>query len=119
MLRKKEREGKQKMKDMSLKPIEKLPPITEEDREFKVLNEAHGGECVDLGEDVELKEELAKKFHWKKAKKPLIRALWRSGSIILYADVFYHYMMDMEQAKDYGDYEELVEKERKRTDVQV
>ena len=107
------------MKDISLNPIEKLPPITEEDREFKVLNEARGGECVDLGEDVELKEELAKKLHWRPAKKPLIRVLIRSGSIILYKDVFYHHMMDEEQAKDYGDYEELVEKEKKRRDSNV
>jgi len=100
-------------------PLKRLPPITEEDREFKVLNEARGGECVDLGEDVELKEELAKKLSWKPAEKPLIRVLARSGSIILYKDVFYHYMIDMEQSKDYGDYEELVDWERKRKDVQV
>ena len=100
-------------------PLKKLPPIAEEDREFKVLNEARGGECVDLGEDIEIKEELAKKFDWKPAEKPLVRVLMRSGSIILYKDIFYHYMMDMEQAKDYGDYEELVDKERKKTDGQV
>ena len=103
---------------MELKPIKKLPPITEEDREFKAFNDTQG-KCTDLGEDVELKEELAKKFHWKKAEKPLIRVLIRSGSIILYKDVFYHHMMDEEQAKDYGDYEELVERERKRTHGQV
>jgi len=100
-------------------PLKRLPPITEEDRVFKVVNEARGGESVDLGEDVELKEELVKKLSWKPAKKPLIRVLARSGSIILYKDIFYHYLMDTEQAKDYGDYEELVERERKKTDVQV
>ena len=105
-------EGKS-MKQPRLEWIKKLPPITEEDRQFKVLNEARGGECVDLGEDIEVKEELAKKLHWKPAKKPLIRVLARSGSIILYKDVFYHYMMDKEQAKDYSDYDELVDKERR------
>ena len=108
------------MKDVGLKPIEKLPPITEEDRMDKMWYDARAeGTHMDLGEDVELKEALAKKFHWKKAQKPSIRPLWRSGSIILYADYYYHYMMDMEQAKDYGDYEELAERERKRTDGQV
>jgi hypothetical protein len=105
--------------DYKLEFIKKLPPITEEDREFKALNEARGGECVDLGEEIELKEELAKKLNWKPAKKPLIRVLARSGSIILYKDVFYHYMMDKEQAKDYDDYEELVKRERESTDGQV
>ena len=104
----------QKMEDIRLKPIEKLPPITREDRMKKMEYDAHAeGPHMDLGEDVELKETLAKKFHWMPAKKPLVRLLMRNGSIILYKDIFYHYMMDAEQAKDYGNYEELVENERK------
>ena len=97
-------------------PLKKLPPITDEDRMDKIVYDTKvEGTCIDLGEDVELKEQLAKKFCWKKAKEPLVRVLWRSGNIILYADYFYHYIMDEEQAKDYGDYKELVDKERQNT----
>ena len=81
--------------------IKRLPPITDEDRELKIWNEANGGERVDLGEDIEIKEKLAKKLHWIKEEKPLIRVLLRSGSIILYKDDYYHYMMDWEQSKEY------------------
>ena len=95
---------------MNLEYIQKLPPITEEDRQLKAWNETNGGESVDLGEDIEIKEKLAKKFHWRKAEKPLVRVLLRSGNIILYKDDYYHYMMDLEQSKEYGDYEELVKR---------
>jgi len=88
------------MKYKGLTYIKKLLPITEEDREFKAFNDAEGN-CTDLGEDIELKLKLAKKFHWKPAKEPLIRVLMRSGNIILYRDYYYHYMIDMEQYKDY------------------
>lgn len=73
-------------------------------------NEANGGERVDLGEDIEIKEKLAKKLHWRKAEKPLIRVLLRNGNIILYKDDYYHYMMDLEQSKEYGDYEKMIKR---------
>ena len=45
----------------------KQAPITEEDRMKKMEYDAHvEGTRMDLGEDIELKETLAKKFHWKK-----------------------------------------------------
>lgn len=94
----------------NLEYIKNLPPITDEDRELKTWNEANGGERVDLGGDIEIKEKLAKKLHWRKAEKPLIRVLLRNGSIILYKDDYYHYMMDLEQSKEYGDYEKMVKR---------
>jgi hypothetical protein len=71
--------------------VRELPPITEKDREFKLYHEAQGRR-VDLGEDIELKEKLAKKFHWKKAEKPRIRVLARSRKIILYKDYYHQYL---------------------------
>lgn len=75
------------------KDVWKLPVITKDDRIFKAQYDMTEGKkegfICDLGEDIELKERLAKKFHWERAKEPMLRVLWRSNKIILYKD-FYH-----------------------------
>lgn len=72
-----------------LKELDSLPPITEADREFKMLIILQGlSNDVELGEDIEQKEALARRFQWKKKGKPRIRVLVRSQKVILYKDYF-------------------------------
>lgn len=86
------------------RPLSKRPAITEDDRAFKAQYDAGEGKkegiTCDLGEDIEIKEKLAKKFHWKKAEEPMLRVLWRSNTIILYKDYYFHYALPEEQAKE-------------------
>lgn len=93
-----------KKNNFRLRSIRKLPPITEEDRAFKVLYDAGEGKkegfTCDLGEDIEIKKKLAKKFHWKKAERPMARILYRSGKIILHKDYYFHYALPEEQSKE-------------------
>ena len=82
---------------LEMKTLRKLPPITQDDRAFKAQYDATEGKkddiICDLGEDIELKEKLAKKLHWKRARKPMLRVLWRNNSIILYKDYYHQYVL--------------------------
>lgn len=71
-----------------LKELDSLPPITEADRELKMLLSLQGLNNVDLGEDIEKKEAVARAFQWKKKGKPRIRTLVRSQKVILFKDYF-------------------------------
>jgi hypothetical protein len=87
-----------------LRPLKKLPAITADDRVFKTLYDAGEGKkegfTCDLGEDIDIKEKLAKKLHWKKAAEPMLRVLYRSRKIILHKDYYFHYVLTEEQTRE-------------------